>query len=151
MDMVPEFVVQDNREGQINLNTSEWLILSKIDGSRDVRSIAEACGLTVFDSSKILYGLIATGLIRLRDGAGAAKGSPAAARLDRVREVCSRVLGTAGESVVNKHYQKAREDIGKGAGDEAVEEAIAQIVKAAAILKGPAVTKSLGDQLKAVR
>jgi hypothetical protein len=33
VDMVPEFVVQDSREGQINLNTSEWLILSKIDGS----------------------------------------------------------------------------------------------------------------------
>src|SRR5258706_584084 len=34
VDLVPEFVIQDNREGQINLNTSEWLILSKIDGQR---------------------------------------------------------------------------------------------------------------------
>ena len=37
VDLVPEFVVQENREGQINLNTSEWLILSKIDGQRSVR------------------------------------------------------------------------------------------------------------------
>ena len=66
-DMVPEFVVQDSREGQINLNTSEWLILSKIDGQRSIKAIAAAGGLSVFDVAKILYGLIATGLIRLRD------------------------------------------------------------------------------------
>src|SRR4030095_5418507 len=36
-DWVPEFVVLDNREGQINLNTSEWMILSKIDGQRSVK------------------------------------------------------------------------------------------------------------------
>jgi len=66
-DMIPEFVVQDAREGQINLNTSEWLILSKIDGHRSIKTIAFAAGLSAFDVSKILYGLIATGLIRLRE------------------------------------------------------------------------------------
>ena len=40
VDMIPEFVVQDSREGQINLNTSEWLILSKIDGHRSIKTIA---------------------------------------------------------------------------------------------------------------
>src|SRR5512143_3767404 len=34
VDLVPEFVVEQGRDGQINLNTSEWLILTKIDGSR---------------------------------------------------------------------------------------------------------------------
>ena len=66
-DLVPEFVVQENREGQINLNTSEWLILSKIDGNRSVKAIAAASGLSVFDAAKMLYGLIATGLIRLKE------------------------------------------------------------------------------------
>src|SRR5258707_9880162 len=69
VDLVPEFVIQDNREGQINLNTSEWLILSKIDGQRTVRSIAQASGLSVFDAAKMLYGLIATNLIRLHEPA----------------------------------------------------------------------------------
>jgi len=45
MDLVPEFVIPEGREGQINLNTSEWLILS----------------------SKTLYGLIATNLIRPKE------------------------------------------------------------------------------------
>src|SRR3954462_5762083 len=75
--LVPEFVVQENREGQINLNTSEWLILSKIDDHRSVKQIGQASGLSVFDASKILYGLIATGLIRLRDRGTAAGAAPA--------------------------------------------------------------------------
>src|SRR6266571_9185917 len=67
VDLVPEFVVQESREGQINLNTSEWLILSKIDGQRSVKAIAQASGLSVFDAAKMLYGLITTNLIRLRE------------------------------------------------------------------------------------
>ncbi len=204
-DMVPEFVVQEHREGQINLNTSEWLILSKIDGHRSLKAIADATRLSAFDAAKVLYGLVATGLIRLRPAApavasgaaaprsaaaaksappakpaAAARPAPAAAsaavappvtaasaahlapaaspesaaqlaRLNRVREVCKGLLGPAGESVVNKHYQKARADIERGAGAEAVEEAIHQIARASSILKGPSITEALLEQLKAIK
>jgi uncharacterized protein DUF4388 len=181
VDMVPEFVVQDSREGQINLNTSEWMILSKIDGQRSIKTIAGAGALSVFDVSKILYGLIATGLIRLKTASteaaarppaskpvvssntASAPASPAAppapaatspdplGRLDRVRDVSNSLLGAVGESVVNKHYQKARGDIERGAGFEAVDEAIHQIARAASILKGPSTTESLLEQLKSIR
>jgi hypothetical protein len=186
VDMVPEFVVQENREGQINLNTREWLILSKIDGQRSVKAIAQAGGLSLFDAAKDLYGLIATGLIRLKErrpnpaaasarpappapapappparpapapagaglGAGLAAGSELLMRLNRVRDICNALLGTVGESVVNKHYQKARVEIEKGAGFEAVEEAINQICRATSILKGPSTTEALLEQLKSVR
>jgi hypothetical protein len=67
VELVPEFVIQENREGQINLNTMEWLLLSKIDGQRSVRQIAGAAGMGVFDAAKLLYGLVATNLIRLRE------------------------------------------------------------------------------------
>jgi len=183
VEMIPEFVVQENREGQINLNTSEWLILSKIDGHRSVKAIGQASGLSVFDASKILYGLIATGLIRLRDpatpptaaappatrprtgsfpampagqaapaaGATAAPATELVARLNKVRDVCNHVLGAVGESVVNKHYLKAKSELERGAGWEAVEEAINQIARATSILKGPSTTDALLEQLKTVR
>jgi hypothetical protein len=178
VDMVPEFVVHDSREGQINLNTSEWLILSKIDGQRSVKSIAQSAGLSVFDVAKILYGLVATSLIRLKASTEPARPrgaalSPAAAaapptpvkatasshsretdmllRLNRVREVCNALLGTVGESVVNKHYQKARTELERGAGVEAIEEAINQIARAASILKGPSTTESLLEQLRSIK
>src|SRR5437867_3759623 len=212
-DMVPEFVVQEHRDGQINLNTSEWLILSKIDSHRSVKEIAAATRLTAFDAAKILYGLVATGLIRLRPAAAgavpagaaarpgaavkppaptkpsagarpaptavgaaaatptppppavatpASRAAPAAhaaspeaasqlTRLNRVREVCNGLLGPAGESVVNKHYQKARADLERGAGAEAVEEAIHQIARASSILKGPSTTEALLEQLKSIK
>jgi hypothetical protein len=189
-DMIPEFVVQEGRDGQINLNTSEWLILSKIDGQRSVKSIAFAASLSVFDAAKILYGLIATGLIRLRQAAAPPKqaarpaapprppaGAPAAppstagkpaahapavasapapgpdmlGRLNRVRDVCNGLLGAVGESVVNKHYQKARGELERGAGPEAIDEAIGQIARAASILKGPHTTESLLEQLKSIK
>src|SRR6187397_786051 len=72
VDLVPEFVVQEHREGQISLNTGEWLVLSKIDGHRSIKQMAAASGLSVFDVAKILYGLVATGLIRVRNAAPAA-------------------------------------------------------------------------------
>jgi len=180
-DLVPEFVMQETRDGQINLNTSEWLILSKIDGQRSVKGIAVASGLSVFDAAKMLYGLVAGNLIRLREPtggpapairlappplAGAAPPAPApgpalppdaalvvdlVARLTRLRDACSAVLGPVGETVVAKHYVRARGEIEKGAGTEAIEEAVQQIVRAASILKGPSVADSLLEQIKTLK
>ena len=79
VELVPEFVILENREGQINLNTMEWLLLSKIDGERSVRQIAAAAGMGVFDAAKLLYGLVATNLIRLKEkGAAPVTERPAA-------------------------------------------------------------------------
>jgi Domain of unknown function (DUF4388) len=201
VDLVPEFVVQENREGQINLNTSEWLILSKIDGHRSVKSIAQSANLSVFDAAKMLYGLIATNLIRLHEppaeavpvappakpaaptvasGPGSKPpplaGAPAAppkapppraaaardsapsqqavalvAKLTRVRDDCINLLGPVGETVVNKHYHKARTEIERGAGTEVIEEAVHQIARAAAILKGPSASETILEHLKGLR
>ena len=167
VDLVPEFVILDGREGQINLNTGEWLILSKIDGRRSVKQIAAASNLSVFEAAKMLYGLVATGLIRLKEAAPAATahaaapaarstaaaGPPATAaemltRLDRVRETCGRFLGSAAESIVSKHFLKAKADLEKGVGGAAIDEAITQIVKATAILKGPQTSEALLLQLR---
>jgi hypothetical protein len=203
VELVPEFVILESREGQINLNTMEWLLLSKIDGQRSVKQIAGAAGMSVFDSAKLLYGLVATNLIRLRQG-GAAPASerpqasraappsaqttprpaqttprpppttprpapttprpapttpppaqttpspppPLLTRLARLRDECVALLGPVGESVVQKHYLRARADIERGAGPEAVEDAIQQIARAAAILKGSAVAEAVMRLLK---
>ena len=43
LDHVPVFVVpQGQQQAQINLNTQEWLILSKIHGDKNIWEIAEA-------------------------------------------------------------------------------------------------------------
>jgi hypothetical protein len=201
VELVPEFVILENREGQINLNTMEWLLLSKIDGQRTVKQIAGAAGMGVFDAAKLLYGLVATNLIRLRQ-AGSAPERPHASsggvqasiatlpslhapqptpapaarpasrpaspptpapapappplvpppplltRLARLRDECVALLGPVGESVVQKHYLRARSDIERGAGVEAIDDALQQIARAAAILKGSAVADAILKLLK---
>ena len=47
--------------------------------------------------------------------------------------------GRSGESVVQEDYLRARAEIERGAGPEAVDDAIQQIARAASILKGSAV------------
>jgi hypothetical protein len=161
VDLVPEFVILENREGQINLNTMEWLLLSKIDGERSVRGISKAAGLSVFDAAKLLYGLVATGLIRLKDptarpatteSAGRSSAGPAApaadapsllTRLTRARDECVALLGPPGESVVQRHFQHARAEVESGAGVEAVESAVQQVARAAGVLKGSAVADAI--------
>jgi hypothetical protein len=164
VELVPEFVILENREGQINLNTMEWLLLSKIDGERSIRQIAAAAGMGVFDAAKLLYGLVATNLIRLKEKGGAAPPAepssdrPATAaaarpgaeappssltRLARLRDECVALLGPVGETVVQKHFQRARGEIERGAGPEAIEDAIRQIARAAGILKGSAVGEAV--------
>ncbi|HXY40994.1 MAG TPA: DUF4388 domain-containing protein [Vicinamibacteria bacterium] len=179
VDLVPEFVILDNREGQINLNTMEWLLLSKIDGQRTVKQIASASGMGVFDAAKLLYGLVATNLIRLREptppptsspgtpargtvtatvvratpvpeppgtparGTAAPANAPLLAQLTRVHDECVALLGPVGETVVQKHYNRARAEIERGAGPEAIDEAVQQIARAAGILKGGAVAEAV--------
>ncbi len=171
VDLVPEFMILESRDGQINLNTMEWLLLSKIDGQRSVKQIAGATGMGVFDAAKLLYGLVATNLIRLKEkGAApvterapipapsaprpAAAGAPppprlpapaptALTRLARLRDECVALLGPVGETVVQKHYLRARAEIERGAGPEAIEDAVQQIARAAGILKGSAVADAV--------
>lgn len=197
VDMVPEFVTRQSKDGQINLNTSEWLLLSKIDGTRSIREVAGVTGIPVFDAAKVLYGLVAASLIALkgpspptespeasesgatrpetharraaahRQGARvtsvAATSEPTVirpslshteaelSRLAKVKEVASSALGSLGSEIIEKHYRKARTEIEAGAGGEAVAEAIHQIGRAAAILKGPGATDALLAELNALK
>lgn len=173
MEMVPEFVVDQNQDrGQIQLNTSEWLILSKINGKQDIRTIAKGCNLPVFDVSKVLYGLVTHGLVALQQPPAptpekppAPPASPQQAKaepsgpnkdtllqlLEKIRGICNATLGKQAEAVVDKQYQKAKLDIEKGSGMSAIQEAVTQIAKASSILKGPSTTEMLLEQLKTLK
>jgi len=220
VDLVPEFVILESREGQINLNTMEWLLLSKIDGQRSVKQIAAATRMGVFDTAKLLYGLVATSLIRLKEAGPAGQppvvvrvqapattavasvagsslpvtptsppasgpgvpapptspvpgaprssasspslaptapaassggpfaGVPLLQQLTQLRDECVALLGPVGESVVQKHYLRARAEIERGAGAEVIEDAVQQIARAAGILKGSAAADAVLRLLK---
>jgi hypothetical protein len=58
------------------------------------------------------------------------------------------LLGPVGESVVQKHYVRARADLERGAGPEVIDDAVQQIARAAAILKGSGVAEAILKLLK---
>ena len=166
LDMIPEFIVdQESDRGQINLNTHEWLILSKINGKSDIRSIAQASNSPVFDICKVLYGLVTHGLVALKEAPepSSAPVVPVSASsstvskenllnlLEKIKSTCNTTLGKQAEAVVDKQYQKAKSDIEHGAGMGAIQEAVTQIAKASQILKGPITTEMLLDQLKTLK
>jgi len=63
LDHIPRFQVPEGKRGQINLNTQEWLVLSRINGESSISEIARAVHMTAFDVAKLLYGLTTMGLI----------------------------------------------------------------------------------------
>jgi hypothetical protein len=68
---------------------------------------------------------------------------PLLGRLAHLREECLTLLGPVGETVVQKHYLRARTEIERGAGPEAIEDAMQQIARAAGILKGSAAAEAI--------
>lgn len=50
---------------KINLRPEEWKVLSFVDGSKTIRQIANKTQLSEFDTARILYGLITSGLASL--------------------------------------------------------------------------------------
>ena len=173
LDMIPEFVVEQGSDrGQINLNTHEWLMLSKINGKTTIRAIAKNSNLPVFDVCKVLYGLVTHGLVSLKEPeeteeteeiepASTPSSTTSSSNtlnkenllnlLDKIKNICNSTLGKQAEAVVDKQYQKARSDIEHGAGMGAIQEAVTQIAKASQILKGPSTTETLLDQLKTLK
>jgi hypothetical protein len=67
--LVPEFVMPDDETTgkQITLNTSEWMVLAKVDGKRSLKEIAKESGLSEYQICRLLYPLVTNKLIRLRE------------------------------------------------------------------------------------
>ncbi len=50
----------------INLNADEWRVLSQIDGKKNIKEIANLLKIGEIETAKILFGLIGSGLVRIK-------------------------------------------------------------------------------------
>ncbi len=67
IDTVPIFNEIDRQERRkITLSTLEWLIISKIDGKMSIAEISNAAGINIYDTSRIIFGMITSGLLKLK-------------------------------------------------------------------------------------
>ena len=67
IDSVPVFnEINKEERRKISLSTLEWLVISKIDGKRSISEISSASGINIFDASRIIFGMITSGLLKLQ-------------------------------------------------------------------------------------
>jgi hypothetical protein len=67
MRVVPVLAeVADDHESQLDLLPHEWEVLSLIDGTRDLRAIADLHGHDDFETAKVVYGLVTTGIVEIK-------------------------------------------------------------------------------------
>lgn len=78
LGVVPRLRQPDDDGGApLDLVPFEWEVLAAVDGSRDLRTIADVLGRSDFDVARTIYGLTTAGVVVL-DPAGPAPSAPAA-------------------------------------------------------------------------
>lgn len=66
-DAVPVLDSVEGEGGLIDLRPEEWEVLAEVDGERDLRIIASNLGRSAFDVAKIVYGLVTTNVVSVRE------------------------------------------------------------------------------------
>jgi len=64
--MVPVFAPQASRVS-VSFTPAEWAIITRVDERRSIEEIAAGLGQGAFDVCKIIYGLLTSGVLALRD------------------------------------------------------------------------------------
>ena len=88
----------DSHAPMLDLLPSEWEVLTMIDGALDLRAIAARLARTEFDTAKVVYGLVSTGVVELEVPASvaervAARVSTPAIPMRAVADVPTPVIG----------------------------------------------------------
>jgi hypothetical protein len=165
LDMIPRFEVPQGKQGKINLNTQEWVILSKVNGTTSIVDIAAAAGLSSFDVAKMLYGLVTMGLVHLeppkqklmtpsspiprQPQPSAPETDPVMkSLLDRLASVTVEVLGDSAVSGIRKVHEESMKKLSDGNGAEALQYMCREFRNQANILKGAEVEGALVDRFR---
>jgi hypothetical protein len=76
----------------VSFTPAEWRLICKVDERRSIEEIAAGLDTSPFDVCKLLYGLITSGLVALREGLGAEE-------TERLRQMTADQLAAIAESI----------------------------------------------------
>jgi len=167
LDRIPRFQVPEGKQGQINLNTQEWLILSKINGKASIDAIADGLGLSTFEVAKLLYGLVTMGLIVLdeappkpagaeeaglesmeTDGSGQQMIQELMKLVQRLREEAESCMGEVAWPMILRAYRQAKADLEAGGGTESIQRMCQEILGNAVHMEGPETQRHLAERFR---
>jgi len=145
LELIPYFQPREGRD-QVTLSPQEWILVTNIDGERSIEEIAGILRWAAFDVSKLLFGMITSGLVALREPGPGEKSSggsqlhaaPSAVTLlglaEKIRSVALDVVGPAGEKTIEKLA--------------ALREMVQNNSKAISLLKGADVAAMFDEQVR---
>ena len=157
LDMVPYFPPRDAGRDQVTLSPHEWVLVTQVDGDRSIEEIADLLGWAAFDVSKLLFGMVSSGLVALRqagDGSGGGRMAqePSSVTLlglaDKIRAVAASTIGPGGERTIDKQYRVARTAVERGEGIAALREMVDQNCRSIALLQGDDVAAMFDEQVR---
>jgi hypothetical protein len=157
LDLIPFFPPRERGLEQVTLSPHEWILVTRVDGKRSIEEIAAILQWSAFDVSKLLFGMITSGLVALRspeDGKGESRldGPPSPVTLlglaEKIRTVAIEVVGPGGERTIQKQYAGARTLIERGEGMAAIRSMVEQHSKAISLLKGADVAAMFDEQVR---
>lgn len=158
LDLVPYFSSRDKGADQVTLSPQEWILVTRIDGQCSIEEIARELKWAPFDVSKLLFGMITTGLVALgkpgeigpQNSRWQAGPSPVTllGLAEKIRSVALDVVGPGGERTIEKQYTTARTLIERGEGFSALREMVEQNTKAISLLKGSDTAAMFDEQIR---
>jgi hypothetical protein len=158
LNLIPYFTSREQGADQVTLSPQEWILVTRIDGERSIEGIAAELKWAPFDVSKLLFGMITTGLVALgTPGEAAPRGrrwqsGPSPVTLlglaEKIRAVALDVVGSGGERTIEKQYTTARTLIERGEGFNALREMVEQNTKAISLLKGADTAAMFDEQVR---
>lgn len=158
LDLVPYFVARQQGADQVTLSPQEWILVTRVDGALSIEEIAKELKWAPFDVSKLLFGMITSGLVALGKPGDAGNGGqrwqsgPSPVTLlglaEKIRSVACDVVGSGGERTIEKQYTSARTLIERGEGFDALREMVEQHTKAISLLKGSDTAAMFDEQVR---
>ena len=156
LDLIPFFTSRDQSD-QVTLSPHEWILVTRIDDEHAIEEIGEQLHWSAFDVSKLLFGMITSGLVALRSSAEDSISesmhqgpSPVtlAGLANRIMSVALNVVGENGKHTIDKQHASARTLIEQGAGLDAIRTMVAQHSDAITLLKGADVAAMFDEQVR---
>jgi hypothetical protein len=143
--LVPVFTDQATTTS-VSLTPAEWQMVCKIDERRSIEEVALGLGMSPFEACKLLYGLITSGLVTLKEDlagldADRLRGQDAealgAVAADIHREATELLAGHPRQKDLESPYRMTRAEIETGRGVDAVLDLVRSEEKVVSAALGP--------------
>ncbi len=160
LDLVPVFPKRDRHQDQVTLSPQEWILVTRIDGTSSIEEIARSLRWAAFDVSKLLFGMVTSGLVELvqpgenggTGGAGRLDARPSPVTLlglaEKIRGMAMSIVGADGEDGIDAQYQNARMRIEHGDGIDAIRTMIDEHGRTITRLKGADVAEMFAEEVQ---